>query len=178
MQIYDALRNDHRELEDLLDRVMEVDEDDIEARSELIQQTRDVLIPYLRAEECVLYNSLRMIEQARELALRGYIEHMEAEAFLRMLQFQDLANINWRLTAGKLRASIKNHIFNLENQVFLASQSLFTDEEAEVMAEVYEENKRASGRKGLVGTTVEMVNNLLPPTLKDTIRETWNQRPF
>lgn len=178
MHICEALRNDQNELKELISRLMELEEDEIEKRNELVQQLGDLFVPHARAEEAVLYNSFRMIEAAKDLAMECYRHHMEVEGLLRMLQVQDMANINWRETAGRLRSAIDEHIENEETAVFSATDALFTEEEAEVMAEVFDEIKGATCGKGFIGTTLDMMTNLMPPAFTDTIRDTWNQRYF
>ncbi|MGZ3773602.1 MAG: hemerythrin domain-containing protein [Pseudobdellovibrionaceae bacterium] len=175
MHICDALRNDQSDLKELVAKVLDVEEEETTLRNELIQQLIELLIPHQRAEEAVLYNSLRMIEASRELAMECYIRHMEIEGLLRILQVQDMANLNWRETAGRLQMAIDNHVINEELMVFSATETLFTDDEAEVMAEVFQEIKGTASAKGFLGTTFDMVTNLMPPAFTDTIRDTFNQ---
>lgn len=178
MHISEALRRDHSELKELMARVMDLEEEDVEQRAQLVQQLGDLFVPHARAEEAVLYNSMRMIEAAKELAMECYRYHMEVEGLLRMLQVQEMANLNWKETAGRLRHALDEHILNEEAAVFAATEALFTDEEAEAMAEVFEELKGTTSEKGFLGTTLDMMTNLMPPALTDTIRDTWNQGPF
>ena len=89
MQIYEALINDHRKLQGILDRLVALNEGDEDQRQEMITQVRDELIPHSRAEEAVFYNSIRAINTAQDLAWHGYEEHMLAESLLRTLQAAD-----------------------------------------------------------------------------------------
>lgn len=176
MHILEALREDHDEMLELVARLLDLEEDDTERRNQIVQQLSDLLIPHARAEEAVLYNSLRMISASKELAMDSYMEHMEVEGLLRMLQVQELANFSWRETAGRLRTALEDHILKEESAVFSATEALFTNEEAEAMAEVFQEIKASASEKGLLGTTIDMVTNLMPPVLTDTIRDSWNNR--
>lgn len=178
MHICEALRKDQTELRELITQLMELEDEDIERRNELVQQLGDLLVPHARAEEAVLYNSLRMIEAAKDLAMECYRHHMEVEGLLRMLQVQDMANFNWRETADRLQSALVDHISNEESAVFSATESLFTDEEAEAMAEVFEEIKGTTSEKGFIGTTLDMMTNLMPPRFTDTIRDTWTHAGF
>ncbi|MGZ3770030.1 MAG: hemerythrin domain-containing protein [Bdellovibrio sp.] len=177
MHILNALRRDHDEVLELIDQILELDADDVETRNELVQQLSDVLIPHARAEEAVLYNSMRMIDAAKELAMDRYMEHMEIEALLRMLQVQELGNFNWKVTALRLRTALEDHILQEESAVFNATEALFTEQEAEAMCEVFLELKSVASEKSVWGTTLDMMTNLIPPGLTDTIKDTWNQRP-
>lgn len=170
MLIYEALRNDHNELKVLFSQLMELSDDDVEQRHRLIELIRDGLIPHARAEESVFYNSLRLMDNTKKIAMHAYKEHLEAESLLRMLQVQDKTHIKWRETAGKLRTAIEHHIYEEESQLFSVAQALFTNEEAIAMAEAFEKQKQEIKDKGFMGTTLEMISNLMPPTVSDNFK--------
>src|SRR5687768_4755652 len=110
MLIYDVLKKDHEKVKQLLERLVHSADADDTTRANLITQIRDELIPHARAEERVFYNSLRSIDQAKDLVRHGYQEHMEAESLLRMLQVQDKVNMDWSTNAKKLRDAVLHHI--------------------------------------------------------------------
>lgn len=164
MVIFEALRNDHNELKVLLSQLMELSDEDIEQRHRLVDLIRDGLIPHSRAEESVLYNSMRLMATAKKIAMHSYREHLEAESLLRMLQVQDKTHLKWRETAGKLREAIEHHIHEEETQIFSVAQALFTKEEAIAMGEAFEKQKQELAHKGFMSTTASMISNLMPPS--------------
>lgn len=163
MQIYEALRKDHDKVKNLLKELVAIEQDNAEDRHELIEEIRNELVPHSRAEETVFYNSLREIEAARDIVMHGYQEHMEAEAHLRMLQLRDRIDLEWKETAKKLKESLEHHIEEEEGKIFNVAKQLFTDEEAEMMAEAFENLKPEVQTEGFMKTTLDLIGNLMPP---------------
>ena len=176
MLIYEALKNDHKKVKQLLNELVHLNEDASNRRTELISEIRDELIPHARAEEAVFYNSLRAIDSAKDIIMHGYQEHIEAETALRMLQVRDKIDVEWRYTANKLRDSINHHIDEEENKIFTVAQQLFTKQEAEVMAVAFEKLKPEIKEEGFIKTTFDMVVNMMPPKIAASLR-TYNVNP-
>jgi len=138
-------------------------------RHDLIEMIRDELVPHSRAEEAVFYNSMRMLDASRAIAMHGYQDHMEAEALLRSLQVQDKIDVKWRQTAMKLKSSLEDHIAEEEGEMFAAARALFTKDEAVAMGEAFEQMKPEIKSEGIGMTTIEMLKNLMPPRLMMSI---------
>ncbi len=170
MNIYKVLSDDHEKVRMLLTELVGLNDKDTERRSELIAEIRDELIPHVRAEEAVFYNSLRMIDASKSMAMHGYAEHLEAEGMFRALQAMDKLDTSWKSTAQKLKQSIEHHIREEENEMFNAAKQLFTEEEAVAMAETFEAMKPKIKEQGLMKTTLEMVANLMPPRFSEKFR--------
>ena len=176
MLIYDALKTDHDKVKQLLNELVQLDETGEDRRHQLITQIHDELIPHSRAEESVFYNSLRAIDSAKDIALHGFEEHMEAEALLRTLQAKDKIDADWKATAQKLKKAIEHHISEEEGRIFNVAQQLFTQEEAQMMAQAFEQLKPEVREEGFLRHTLDMVANLMPPRFAASIR-TFNLNP-
>src|SRR5438552_3887791 len=85
MKIYDSLKKDHEKLKLLLQDLV-TENQRIDVYKNLLTQIRDELVPHARAEEAVLYNSIRDMNTGKEIVAHSYKEHMEAETLLRTLQ--------------------------------------------------------------------------------------------
>jgi hypothetical protein len=170
MLIYDLLKKDHETLKGLLSELVNLNKEQHERRSALIDKIRDELVPHARAEEAVFYNSLREIDMAKDLAWHGYEEHVEAETLLRTLQVMDMANLEWKKTAQKLKSAIEHHISEEEGKIFSAARQLFIDEEAEAMGEAFERMKSDVAEGSFVQNSVEMIANMMPARLSRAVR--------
>jgi hypothetical protein len=163
MTIYEALTADHVKVKGLLSELVALNKDDDKRRHVLLNQIRDELIPHARAEEAVFYNSLRMLDQAKEIAMHGFREHVEAETMLRSLQALDKVDTSWKEIAWKLKEAIEHHIQDEEGRLFTVAKQLFTQSEATAMAETFEAMKPKIKEEGFMQTTLDMVANLMPP---------------
>ncbi len=170
MKIYDALKKDHQEVRELLSELVTLSETDQERRHDLVSEIRDALVPHSRAEESIFYNSMRSLEEGKEHVMHGYKEHMQAEVLLRTLQVMDKIDSHWRETANELKTALEHHIAEEEGEMFSVAQRLFTDSEAEMMGQAFEQLKPEIKEEGIIGTTVDMIVNLMPPRFTDSFK--------
>jgi hemerythrin superfamily protein len=162
MLIYDALKRDHDNLKGLLEELVNAADSDDRTRKRLIEQVRDEMVPHARAEEKVLYDSLRTIDVAKDLVMHSFGEHAEAEALLRSLQMMEFVRADWTKTARQLQQSVEHHIREEEGKIFSACRQLFIDEEARAMAEVFERLKPEAREGSFVQNTLDMIANMMP----------------
>ena len=116
MSIYQAIRNDHLKLKSLLNDLVELEKDD-EFRMTLIEDLGKQLIPHIRAEEAIFYNTLRGVNADKKLLFHAFQEHIEIEGLFRSLQVLDKFKLNWLPTAKKLQDIIFRHIQNEEYEL-------------------------------------------------------------
>lgn len=176
MLIYEALKTDHDTLKPLLARLVNASEESDESRSDLIKQIRDELIPHSRAEEAVFYNSLRQIDEVKDLAWHGYGEHAEAESMLRTLQVMDKVDADFTAIAKKLKQALEHHIAEEEGKIFSAAKQVLAPEEAEAMADAFEQLKSEVKEESFMQTTLDMIANMMPQRFADRLRA-FNHRP-
>lgn len=170
MNIYEVLEKDHEEVKDLLSQLVSLDEND-EYRFVLIEEISKSLIPHARAEESVFYNTLRAVNADKGIVMHGYKEHLEAESLLRALQVMDKVNLDWKATAQKLKEAVEHHVQDEESDIFEKAKNVFTQEEAQMMAEAFEGLKNKVEQQGSLKNTMDMVLNMMPPRIADKIRD-------
>jgi 5-formyltetrahydrofolate cyclo-ligase len=119
----------------------------------------------------VFYNTLRLIDESKPLAMHGYKDHMEAEGLLRLLQTMDKLDLAWKPTARKLKSALDKHIAEEENEIFQKARELFTETDAIAMAKTFKAMKSEIQAEGLMGTTLDMLANLMPPRFSDKFRK-------
>lgn len=176
MQIYEALKKDHEKVKLLLNELLMLDEHS-ENKDELITQIRDEIIPHARAEEAIFYNSLRAMDQANDIVMHGYQEHVEAETLLKTLQIKEKIDLDWKSTAKKLKTALEHHIQEEEGKIFTVAKLVFTNEEATQLAVAFEKMKPEIKEEGFIGTTLDLIKNLMPPRFITSLQGK-NSSPF
>lgn len=169
MNIYEALKADHEEVRGLLNDLIALEVND-DYRYVLIDQIRDALIPHSRAEESVFYNAIRAVSPDKGNIMHAFKEHMEAETLLRSLQVMDKMNLEWKNTAEKLLTALEHHIQEEETEIFDMARNIFSEEEAVSIGEAFEKLKPEVQKQGFMGTSMDLVVNLMPPRLAEKIR--------
>jgi hemerythrin superfamily protein len=169
MEIYEVLKSDHEEVKQLLTDLIALKDDD-DYRFVLVEEIKNALVPHARAEESVFYNTLRAVNADKKIVFHGYQEHMEAETLLRTLQVMDKLDKGWRAVAQKLLDALTHHIQEEETTIFAEARQAFTSEEAVAMADAFNELKPKVREEGIIGQTADMVMNMLPPRLTDSLK--------
>lgn len=169
MDIYQALKNDHDELKEVLNELCSLRDDD-DYRFTLIEKVKDLLIPHARAEESVFYNTLRAINADKSLKGHGYTEHVAAETLLRTLEALDKLNTGWKGTAEKLRDALSEHILYEETAVFDEARNALSPQEADSIASAFQSLKPKVQEQGAMKNTLDMVINMMPPRFADKVR--------
>lgn len=159
MTIYEALSSDHLRVLGLIRRLET--EKSPSGRQQLIKQIRDDLIPHSRAEEAVLYNVLKDMDEARDLVSHGYQEHIMAETVLRGLQVTEAVAVKWETGVRKLHDDLAHHIAEEEGDIYAAAKQVFSKEDAESLGKAFMELKPKLGA-GLISSQVELMANLMP----------------
>jgi hemerythrin-like domain-containing protein len=170
MQIYEALKKDHDKIKFLLNQLLSLDKYDDDQADDLILQIEEEFIPHSRAEESVFYNSLMTVSVAKNLALHGFEEHMEAEGLLRSLLIKDRLDLDWKSTAEQFKLAVEHHIQEEESKVFSIARQLFTTQEAEMMAIAFARLKPEMRDGSFVQNTLDMIALLMPPRFAAPMR--------
>lgn len=169
MQIYELLKQDHDEIRNVLKELMELKKDD-DYRFVLVDQLEKLLLPHSRAEESVFYNTIRAIDADKSIVWDGFKEHMKAEGLLRVLQAKEKGKIDWTDTVQKLYQEITHHIDEEETRLFAQAKNIFSEQEANQMGSAFAKLKPEIEQHGMVKNAIDMVTNLLPPRLVNSLR--------
>jgi hemerythrin-like domain-containing protein len=173
MDIYEALRKDHRQFESILDRLSEASQSGSDQWKGLLDELRDGLIPHAHAEEAVFYNALRETDQAKGAVAHSYAEHAMAETELRTLEGMKKIDTTSKALIEKLRKDLKHHIEEEEGRVFSSARQVFSDEEAQQIGAAFERLKPEMKKdaESMVASTMDLISNLLPRRLVEGFRK-------
>lgn len=174
MNIYDALKKDHRHFEAQLDRLLSASRSDDDQWKRILDELRRDVIAHAHAEEAVFYNALREADQSNQLVLHSYGEHMMAEGELRTLSAAKLVDANWTSLMEKLSKDLRHHIQEEESRVFAAAREVFSEAEASQIGAAFARMKQETAKDGdsLLASNMDLIANLLPPRLVDSFRKT------
>jgi hypothetical protein len=137
-QIYDALINDHRLLLSLLVRMASRQNGEDYSLDELFDEFEIEFYSHLRAEEKILYDTLKEIPSTEDLAMEAYEEHHAIEHAWQELKAAPSEDRRWRTKFEVFRENLESHIEEEEGELFLEARGLITDEEAKMLATAFE----------------------------------------
>ncbi len=140
MNIYEAIKEDHDIQRDLCDKILKTTEESKE-RTELWTKLRKELEVHEVAEERYFYSPLISTDRMQEDARHGLAEHHEIDELIKELITTDMVSPHWIATMKKLCDKVHHHLEDEEEAFFIKAKKVYSQNEAEELAEDYEKTK-------------------------------------
>jgi hemerythrin-like domain-containing protein len=144
MDAFELLKNDHRKVAELFDRL-----ESASGKTKLtaFRQIKSELDLHTHIEETIFYPALEDAKETHDLTLEAYEEHKVVKELLAELSGASSANDEWQATAKVLRENIEHHVDEEENELFDKAQDALGDEQIEKLGDrMAAEKARKLGR--------------------------------
>jgi hemerythrin-like domain-containing protein len=137
MDIYKLLKEDHKKVKAILKQLDETTERSHRDRLSLLEKLKEELIPHARAEEKILYESMKLseVDEAEDMAYEGYVEHAVADKLLKELDKTETQDKRWGALMSVLKENLEHHIKEEEGDIFKKAKKSFDSELEEEMGE-------------------------------------------
>lgn len=145
-QIYEVLKQEHRKIEQMLDKMTRG-----KADGRMFGQLATDLQAHQKAEEKVVYPDLMRPEQTHGKALEGVEEHHVAELILKEMQKLPPKDERFQAKLMVLKENVTHHVQEEERTLFPGARKAMGKEWAEQTAEKFEQQEQ-SLKKRLSGT--------------------------
>jgi hemerythrin-like domain-containing protein len=124
MDAIELLKTDHREVEELLKRITDLEEEDGEERGELFEQ----LVPKLKAHETIeqeiFYPAAKEAgEEAEEIVSHSYVEHHLVDVLIGEIGELAPGEEEWTAKAHVLKELIQHHVDEEQDELFPATRT-------------------------------------------------------
>ena len=137
MNIYEAIKSDHKIQRDLCDKLTSTS-GDTENRKEFWQALKKELEVHAVAEERNFYAPLIDTDKMQEDARHGMAEHHEMDELIKELDKTDMSSPHWLATAKKLADKVEHHLKDEEEEFFKKAKEIYSEKEATALAKDYE----------------------------------------
>jgi hemerythrin-like domain-containing protein len=125
MDIFTLLKNDHKEVKDLFQKILNEEEINTEWVETLCQK----LTIHMDLEEKLFYPVLGDHEETSELAEEAGLEHAEAKKIVRALKKEGLENSELKVKCEMLKLAIEHHVDEEEGEIFPKAKQTLTHEQ-------------------------------------------------
>jgi hemerythrin-like domain-containing protein len=109
---------------------------------------KQMLEPHMTGEEELFYPKLEEHKDLKELVEHAYEEHDEARSLMSEVEGMDAGSKEWTSKLQKLQQSIQHHVEEEEGKVFSAAKKVFSNDQAQKMAQQYMEFKKSFMQQG------------------------------
>jgi len=139
MDLWQAITDDHRKVEDIFEKLDEGNGD----REELIVQLRRELEAHTQGEEKAVYPELGKIGELKDLVDHSIEEHGEVRQLLQRLEeAEDDEEISDIL--DELQSAVQDHVEEEEEQLIPIAQKEIANDKAETMLRDFQSAKKAA----------------------------------
>ena len=142
MNILKLLKDDHKEVSDLLEEMSETTERAVKKRRELFEQMRNSLLAHAHAEQEVFYMPLLKEGDDRDTMLEAEVEHQVVERLLADIEKTDPSDEKWLAKVTVLKELIEHHVEEEEGEIFKEARGTFDKAQLEQMGEQFEARKQ------------------------------------
>ncbi|MGB3623903.1 hemerythrin domain-containing protein [Ketobacter sp. MCCC 1A13808] len=133
MSIFTYLKEDHREIQSLLEKIEQLGPESSAERDETFNQLKSKIILHSKAEERAFYNPLKESKRTKDEVEHGTEEHQEAETLLKELTDSSLVGSAWFQKFKTLKQALEHHIDEEETEIFSDAKKVMSDGEASQM---------------------------------------------
>lgn len=115
-QIFEILKKDHREAEQMMKQIHQVDP---EERELIFINLKEALREHMQMEEKEFYPRLQEFDEMDDLVDDALEEHDETKEFLNDLEeIDDFEAKEWQTTFQKMQKGVEHHIQDEEKEIF------------------------------------------------------------
>lgn len=114
-QLFEMLKRDHRQVEQLMDQLVEGEEDQ---RQELFEKLNESLTQHMQLEEKFFYPRIKNAPQLKDQVQDALEEHRETKEYLQKLTKLKIDSEQWLDTLEEMQEGVLHHVEDEEDQIF------------------------------------------------------------
>jgi hypothetical protein len=131
MNAFDILKEDHKKVSDLFEKLEPTTERAIKTREELFAKLKKELDVHAHIEETILYPVLKEVEETRDIALEAIEEHRLVKVLLTELEQMPKDTEQWTAKLTVLKENVEHHVEEEEGEMFKQARSALSKEQIE-----------------------------------------------
>lgn len=140
MNILTALKNDHKELKQILSEIEGTTERTAKKRAALFAKFKEEIVAHARAEEKAVYDELLEVlkKDDRDTILEGYEEHHLVDKWVPEIVQLSPTEESWPAKCKVLKEMLEHHIEEEEDEIFSMIRDQFDAEALKTMGDRFE----------------------------------------
>ena len=142
MNAFDILKEDHKRVSSLFEKLEPTTERALKTREELFAKLKMELDVHSQVEETILYPVLKEIEKTRDITLEGIEEHRVVKQLLMELDQSPKDTEQWSAKLTVLKENVEHHVEEEEGEMFKSARSALSKEEIEQLTARIEAEKK------------------------------------
>ncbi|MEK6285666.1 MAG: hemerythrin domain-containing protein [Acidobacteriota bacterium] len=131
MNAYDLLKEDHKKVAAIFEKLEPTTERALKTREELFNKLNSELEVHAAVEEQILYPVLKEAAETREITFEAFEEHRVVKELLKELSTTPKDTEEWTAKLTVLKENVEHHVEEEEEEMFKKARKVLTDKEAD-----------------------------------------------
>ena len=142
MNALNLLKQDHKTVADLLEKIDQTTERGVKTREELFTRVKTELDVHAKIEETIFYPALENEEETRDITLEAFEEHRLVKQLLSELEGMAKDDEQWTARFTVLKENVEHHVEEEEGEMFPKVRKVLSNEDLETLGARLEEAKK------------------------------------
>ena len=142
MNAFTLLKQDHKTVADLLEKIDKTTERGIKTREDLFTRLKTELDVHAKIEETILYPALENEEETRDITLEAFEEHRLVKQLLSELESMSKDAEEWTAKFTVLKENVEHHVEEEEGEMFEKARKVLSKEDQEALGTRLEQTKK------------------------------------
>lgn len=131
MNVYDLLKEDHKKVAAIFEKLEPTTERALKTREELFNKLNSELEVHTAVEEKILYPVLKKAAETRDITFEAFEEHHVIKELLEELSTTPKDTEEWTAKLAVLKENVEHHVEEEEGEMFKKARKILTDKEAD-----------------------------------------------
>jgi hemerythrin-like domain-containing protein len=151
MNAFELLKQDHKKVSGIFEKLEPTTERGIKTREELFAQLKQELDIHARIEETILYPALKEAEETKDITLEAFEEHGVVKQLLAELDEMPKDDESWGAKLKVLQENVEHHVEEEEGEMFPSARKVLSQQQIEELGTRMEAAKQEQQKASAAG---------------------------
>ncbi|MGB9179336.1 MAG: hemerythrin domain-containing protein [Pyrinomonadaceae bacterium] len=142
MNAIELLKEDHKKVSGIFEKLDETTERGVKTREELFTQLKTNLDIHAEIEEQIFYPAIKDADQTHEITLEAFEEHHVIKMLLQELDSMPKDSEEWAAKLTVLKENVEHHVEEEEGDMFPKAKKVLSEEQIEQLGSRMEASKQ------------------------------------
>ena len=141
MNAFELLKEDHKKVSGIFEKLDPTTERAVKTREELFTHLKQELDVHAEVEEQIFYPAIKEAEETREITFEAIEEHNVIKQLLSELDAEPKDTEEWTAKLTVLKENVEHHVKEEETEMFPDAKKVLSDEQVEQLGTRMQEAK-------------------------------------
>ncbi len=142
MNAFELMKQDHKKVSGIFEKLEPTTERGVKTREELFAQLNQELSIHARVEEEIFYPAIKEAKETRDITLEAYEEHNVVKQLLAELDEMPKDDETWGAKLKVLKENVEHHVEEEEGEMFPSAREVLSPEQIEELGTRMEAAKK------------------------------------